>query len=161
MSPTVSELKTSQRPRKPKKRKTSANQKQSWQMTWTQSSGTISIIEMEIAKNPTFLQKEIDTGNTNNATIALITVKPLCQEPSANSVNDDEHTTEQITDVSRGNKHSRPRWDRTVLSKLGTLTTVENAHSRRRETRSREDYSEIHGQTRQHSKVIKLPRKTD
>ena len=28
---------------------------------------TISIIESERAKNPTFLQKEIDTGNTNNA----------------------------------------------------------------------------------------------
>ena len=36
---------------------------------------TISIIESERAKNPTFLQKEIDSGNTNNATIALIMVK--------------------------------------------------------------------------------------
>ena len=26
-------------------------------------------------------------------------------------------------------KHSRPRWDRTVPLKLGTLTTVENAHN--------------------------------
>ena len=36
---------------------------------------TISVIEKEIAKNPTFLQKEIDTRNTNNATVALIMVK--------------------------------------------------------------------------------------
>ena len=26
-------------------------------------------------------------------------------------------------------KHSRPRWDRPVPLKLGTLTTVENAHN--------------------------------
>ena len=32
----------------------------------------ISIIEKEIAKNAAFLQKEIDTRNTNNATVALI-----------------------------------------------------------------------------------------
>ena len=36
---------------------------------------TMSIIEKEIAKNPTFLQKEIDTRNTNNAMVALIMVK--------------------------------------------------------------------------------------
>ena len=36
---------------------------------------TISIIEKEIAKNPTFLQKDIDTRNTNNATVLLIMVK--------------------------------------------------------------------------------------
>ena len=33
----------------------------------------ISIIEKEIAKNPAFMQKGIDTRNTNNATVALIT----------------------------------------------------------------------------------------
>ena len=33
---------------------------------------TISIIEKEIAKNPAFLQKEIDTGNTNSIMAALI-----------------------------------------------------------------------------------------
>ena len=43
----------------------------------------MSIIEKEIAKNLAFLQKEIDTRNTNIAMVALI--------------------TEQITDVSRGN----------------------------------------------------------
>ena len=32
----------------------------------------ISNVEKEMAKNLTFLQKEIDTRNTNNATIALI-----------------------------------------------------------------------------------------
>ena len=55
----------------------------------------ISIIEKEIAKNLAFLQKEIDTGNTNNAMVALInslqqTMMMKC-------------TTEQIGDVSRGN----------------------------------------------------------
>ena len=33
---------------------------------------TISFIKEEIAKNPTFLQKEIDTRNTNNVMAALI-----------------------------------------------------------------------------------------
>ena len=33
---------------------------------------TISIIKNEIAKNRTFLQKEIDTRNTNNVMAALI-----------------------------------------------------------------------------------------
>ena len=35
----------------------------------------ISIIEKEMAKNPIFMQKGIDTRNTNNATVALITKK--------------------------------------------------------------------------------------
>ena len=35
----------------------------------------ISNIEIEMAKNPTFLQKGIDTRNTNNAMVALITMK--------------------------------------------------------------------------------------
>ena len=35
----------------------------------------ISIIEKEMAKNLTFFQKEIDTRNTNNARVALITKK--------------------------------------------------------------------------------------
>ena len=35
----------------------------------------ISIIEKEIANNPTFIQREIDTRNTNNATVALIIKK--------------------------------------------------------------------------------------
>ena len=34
-----------------------------------------SIIEKEIAKNPALLHTEIDTRNTNNATVALITRK--------------------------------------------------------------------------------------
>ena len=35
----------------------------------------ISNIEKEMAKNPTFLQKGIDTRNTNNAMVALVTMK--------------------------------------------------------------------------------------
>ena len=35
----------------------------------------ISNIEKEMAKNPTFMQKGIDTRNTNNAMVALITMK--------------------------------------------------------------------------------------
>ena len=54
----------------------------------------ISTIEKEIAKNLAFLQKEIDTGKTNNAMVALINslqqTMMMC-------------TIEQITDVSRGN----------------------------------------------------------
>ena len=57
---------------------------------------SISIIEKEIAKNPAFLQKEIDTRNTNNARVALI--NSLQQTGSMM-----RHTTEQITDVSCGN----------------------------------------------------------
>ena len=37
----------------------------------------ISIIEKEMAKNPTFLQKGVDTRNTNDATVALIIKKTL------------------------------------------------------------------------------------
>ena len=42
----------------------SANQKLSWWISWTLQRA-ISIIEKETAKNVTFLQKEIDTRNTN------------------------------------------------------------------------------------------------
>ena len=38
-----------------------------------------------------------------------------------------KRTTEQITDSSRGN--TVPSWDRTVPFKIGTLITVDNAHS--------------------------------
>ena len=44
-------------------------------VTWTHFQGTISIIEKEIAKNHTFLQKEIGTRNTNYVTAALIMMK--------------------------------------------------------------------------------------
>ena len=37
----------------------------------------ISIIEKEAAQNFTFLQNDIDTRNTNNATVALITKEDL------------------------------------------------------------------------------------
>ena len=56
----------------------------------------ISIIEKETAKNHTFLQTEIDTGNTSNAMV--------------------DHRRFM-------RKHSRPRWDRAVPLKLGTSTT--------------------------------------
>ena len=55
----------------------------------------ISIIVKEIAKNRAFLQKEIDTGNTNNATVALINGLQQTRMMKC--------TTEQITNVSRGN----------------------------------------------------------
>ena len=48
---------------------------------------TISIIEKEVAKNPTFLQKEIDTRNTNNVIADHHKEDLQCQESSANSVN--------------------------------------------------------------------------
>ena len=53
---------------------------------------TISIIKNEVAKNPTFLQKEIDTRNTNNVTgRSHHKDRPQCQESSANSVNDEAY----------------------------------------------------------------------
>ena len=56
----------------------------------------ISNVEKEMAKNPTFLQKEFDARNSNNAKVALInsfqqTVSMMMKR-----------TTEQITDVSCG-----------------------------------------------------------
>ena len=53
----------------------------------------ISIIEKEIVKNIAFLQKETDTRNMDNATVALI--KSLQQTVSMM-----RRTTAQITDVS-------------------------------------------------------------
>ena len=67
----------------------------------------ISIIEKEMAKNVTFLQKGIDTRNTNNATLALNSLHQ--------TVSMMKSTTEQIIDQ--------------FLFKLGTLTTVEDAHN--------------------------------
>ena len=56
----------------------------------------MSIVEKEMAKNPTFLQKEIDTRNSNNAKVALI-------NSFQQTVSMVRRTSEQITDVSRGN----------------------------------------------------------
>ena len=56
----------------------------------------MSIVEKEMAKNPTFLQKEIDTRNSNNAKVALI-------NSFQQTVSMVRRTTEQITDISRGN----------------------------------------------------------
>ena len=89
----------------------------------------ISIIEKEIAKNPAFLLKEIDTGNTNSIRTALIRRETSRSRAFANSVNDDEayHRTDHRRFTR---KHSRPRWDRTVLFlKIGTLKIVEAAHN--------------------------------
>ena len=63
----------------------------------------ISIIEKEIAKNLTFLQKEIDTRNTNSATVALITKEDLNVNSFQLTVSMLRRTTEQINDVSCGN----------------------------------------------------------
>ena len=52
---------------------------------------TISIIEKEIAKNLTFLQNEIDTRNTNNATEALIVRETSMSIAVSNSVNDEAY----------------------------------------------------------------------
>ena len=75
MSPTVSEPRTSRRLRKPKKRKTSANQKLSWWMTRTHSSTGFETLRKRWTRTLTFLQKGIDTRNTSNAMVALITMK--------------------------------------------------------------------------------------
>ena len=61
-------------------------------------------------------------------------------------------------------KHSRPRQDRPLPLTFGTLTTIENAHNTADTNEvlrvsSREDRSDVQGQTRQHSKVINLQRK--
>ena len=63
----------------------------------------ISIIEKEMAKNPTFMQKGIDTRNTNNATVAIITKEDFNVSSIQQTVSMMRRTTEQITDVSRGN----------------------------------------------------------
>ena len=63
----------------------------------------ISIIEKEMAKNPIFMQKGIDTRNTNNATVALITKVDLNVNGFQQTVSMMRCTTEQITDVSRRN----------------------------------------------------------
>ena len=72
----------------------------------------------KVPKNLTFLQKEIDTRNTNNATVALI--KSFQRTVL-------QRTTEQITDVSRGNTAVFVFIDQFFL-KLGTLTIIENAN---------------------------------
>ena len=76
---------------------------------------TISIIKKEIAKNPTFLQKEIDTRNTNNVIAALIIRKTFNVKSLQQTVSMMRRTTEQIIDQ--------------CFFKLGTLTTVEENHS--------------------------------
>ena len=78
------------------------------------TSDVISNVEKEMAKNPTFLQREIDTRNSNNAMVALI-------NSFQQTVSMVRRTTEQITDVSCGNT-AAPRCDRRPVPwNLGTL----------------------------------------
>ena len=114
----------------------------------------VSIIEKGTAKNLAFLQKEIDTRNRTGSGQLPSEGKPQGQELTANSVNDDEayHRTDHRRHTR---KPSRPRcWDRPVPFKRLALCRQCSQHSQRRETRSREDYSDVQGQTRQHSKLI-------
>ena len=113
----------------------------------------ISIIEKGTAKNVALLQKEIDTRNANS--IRTAEGRPQGQELSANSVDDDKAYNR--TDHRRHTrKHSRPRWDRPVPVKDRHSENSRQCsqHSQRREIRSREGYSDVQGQTRQHSKLI-------
>ena len=55
-----------------------------------------------MAKNPMFMQKGIDTRNTNNATVALITKEDLNVKGFQQTLSMMRRTTEQITDVARG-----------------------------------------------------------
>ena len=75
----------------------------------------ISIIEKEMAKNPTLMLEGIDTRNTNNAMVAIITTQDL-------NVNHADHRRFM-------RKHSLTRCDRTVPWKLGTPKTIEKAHN--------------------------------
>ena len=63
----------------------------------------ILIIERKKAKKPIFMQKVIDTRNTKNATVALITKEDLNVNGFQQTVSMMKRITEQITDVSRGN----------------------------------------------------------
>ena len=102
MSPTVSALRTSQSPRKPKEAKNFIKSEAELADVMDTLQRTISIIEKEIAKYHTFLQKEIGTRNTNYVTAALITKKTSksLQQTVLMLV---KRTTEKITDVSSGN----------------------------------------------------------
>ena len=75
---------------------------------------TISIIKKEIPKNLTFEHKETDTRNTNNVMAALITRKTFNVKSLQQTVSVMRRTTDQIIDQ--------------FLSKLGTLTAVEENH---------------------------------
>ena len=64
----------------------------------------ISNVEKEMAaKNPTFLQKEIDPRNSKNAKVALITKEDLNVNSFQQTESMMRRTTAQITDVSCGN----------------------------------------------------------
>ena len=63
----------------------------------------IKIIEKEMAKNPTFLQKEIDTRNTNRHHGSSHRDEDLMVKSLQRTMLMRRRTTEQITDVSCGN----------------------------------------------------------
>ena len=104
-----------QRPRKPKEAKNFSKSEAELVDVMDTLQHAISIIEKEIAKNPAFLQKEIDTRNTDNAMVTLIVRKTLNVNSLQQKVSTMRRTTEQINDQFR--------------EKLGTLTTIEDAHN--------------------------------
>ena len=68
-----------------------------------------------------------------------------------------KRTTEQITDVTIGNTAAFVGIDQFHSKDWHSENSRQRSqHSQRRETRSREDYSDVQGQTRQHSKLINL-----
>ena len=77
----------------------------------------ISTIEKEMAKNPTFMQKEIDTLNTN-IVIAAVNFNVNSLQRTVLMM---RRTTEQVPDVSCGNAAAFVGTDQFIL-KLGTLT---------------------------------------
>ena len=56
-----------------------------------------------MAQNSAFLQKEIDIRNTNKATVSAHHDEDLCANSFQQTVSMMRRTTEQITDVLRGN----------------------------------------------------------
>ena len=72
MSPTASELRTKPKTAKIKETKDFSNSETEMVDVMDTFQHAISTIEKETAKNPTFLQKEIDTGNTNSIRAAVI-----------------------------------------------------------------------------------------
>ena len=88
----------------------------------------ISIMEKEMAKNPAFLQKELDTRNTNNVMAALIIRKTSRSKAFSKQCQGNEaYHREDHRRFMR--KHSRSHWDRPLPLKLDTPKTVENAHN--------------------------------
>ena len=120
-------------------------------MSWTHSSTRFRSLRRG---QPTTLHscRRKSTQGTRTASGQLSSEgRPQGQELSANSVNDDEayHRTDH-------RRHTRPRCDRPFLLKDWHSENSRQCsqHSQRRETRSREDYSDVQGQTRRRSKLV-------